>query len=379
MNRPAAKGWCPGAHRPMVSGDGLIVRVRPRLGRLTVDAARGLCAAAQAHGSGVLEFTRRANIQIRGVRRESHAALLDALDLLGLLDPDPAMEARRNILAAPLWRDGDATQRLASRIAGRLSDLPELPAKFGFAVDCGPTRALAEAPADIRIERGRSGGLILRADGLPTGRPVTEARAVEHALLLARWFAETGGAAVGRMARLLAVIGPPEIAAPLEAPVAAAPPLSPGPTPLGPAIGAAFGQAMAGELDAALAASRATHLRLTPWRLAILESGEAAAAPGFLEAPHDALLAVDACPGAPSCAAASVETRPLARALAGRTGGARLHVSGCAKSCARSAPAAFTLCGREGRFDLIRNGSAWDAPDETGLSADTLRARFGAC
>ena len=29
------KGWCPGALRPMQSGDGLVTRIRPPLGRLT--------------------------------------------------------------------------------------------------------------------------------------------------------------------------------------------------------------------------------------------------------------------------------------------------------------------------------------------------------
>ena len=29
---PEVKGWCPGAHRPMMSGDGLVVRVRPLMG-----------------------------------------------------------------------------------------------------------------------------------------------------------------------------------------------------------------------------------------------------------------------------------------------------------------------------------------------------------
>ena len=31
MSAPQVKGWCPGAHRPMMSGDGLVVRIRPRL------------------------------------------------------------------------------------------------------------------------------------------------------------------------------------------------------------------------------------------------------------------------------------------------------------------------------------------------------------
>ena len=31
------RGWCPNAWRPMAAGDGLLVRVRPRLGRLDAD------------------------------------------------------------------------------------------------------------------------------------------------------------------------------------------------------------------------------------------------------------------------------------------------------------------------------------------------------
>ena len=30
MSAPVIQGWCPGALRPMMSGDGLVVRVRPR-------------------------------------------------------------------------------------------------------------------------------------------------------------------------------------------------------------------------------------------------------------------------------------------------------------------------------------------------------------
>ena len=30
------QGWCPGALRPMMSGDGLVVRVRPQAGRLPI-------------------------------------------------------------------------------------------------------------------------------------------------------------------------------------------------------------------------------------------------------------------------------------------------------------------------------------------------------
>ncbi|MEQ1672674.1 MAG: precorrin-3B synthase, partial [Hyphomicrobium sp.] len=47
MNEFEIKGWCPGALRPMMSGDGLVVRVRPRAGRLTMAQALGIAQAAR--------------------------------------------------------------------------------------------------------------------------------------------------------------------------------------------------------------------------------------------------------------------------------------------------------------------------------------------
>ena len=93
--------------------------------------------------------------------------------------------------------------------------------------------------------------------------------------------------------------------------------------------------------------------------------------PGFVSQPGSPLMAAHACPGAPACAAASVETRPLALALAGRVGGS-LHVSGCAKGCALPRAADVTLVGRDGAFDLVRGGASWDVPARRGLAPDAL-------
>ena len=38
----SVKGWCPGAYRPMMSGDGLIVSIRESLGRLNSAQEQGL-------------------------------------------------------------------------------------------------------------------------------------------------------------------------------------------------------------------------------------------------------------------------------------------------------------------------------------------------
>lgn len=370
--RPAAKGWCPGAYRPMESGDGLIVRVRPVLARLDRRQVEGLCEAALAFGSGIIDLTSRANLQLRGVRPGTHQPLIDALWSLDLLDGDPALESRRNVIVAPLWRAGDETERLARALIGRLAELPDLPAKFGFAIDAGPAPVLGGASADIRIEHGAAGGLILRADGTPAGFPVGRGDAVDAVLALARWFAKTADN-VGRMARhpgLAEVTG-------TERPAPPAPLPGPGPTPLGPAWGVAFGQIDAEALRSLMQDSGAEALRVTPGRCLIAEGGQRVPAGGFLDRPDDPLLAVDACPGAPFCASATVETRALARRLAPVAGGS-LHVSGCAKGCARPRAAAVTLVGRDGRYDLVKTGAAWDAPARTGLGADEIASLFGA-
>jgi precorrin-3B synthase len=103
MTTIPVKGWCPGALRPMETGDGLLVRVRVPCGRLDAPTARALDDAARLHGNGTVELTRRANLQIRGVTRATLDGLLDRLDALALLEPNgPEAEAVRNVIGPPL-------------------------------------------------------------------------------------------------------------------------------------------------------------------------------------------------------------------------------------------------------------------------------------
>ena len=71
------KGWCPGALRPMQSGDGLIVRVRPCCGAFSLEQARGLADLARRLGNGHIDLTRRANLQLRGLVEERLPELHD--------------------------------------------------------------------------------------------------------------------------------------------------------------------------------------------------------------------------------------------------------------------------------------------------------------
>ncbi len=384
MTRPRPEGRCPGAWRPMRSGDGLVVRVRPRLARLTADQALGLCEASERHGNGIIDLTSRANLQIRGVSEAGHGALLNDLNALALLDDDPALERRRNILITPLWEAGDLSHRLAVALEATLAELPEMPAKVGYSIDAGQAAMPGDCSADFRFELSDRGALMLRADGSANGWPIDPDAALPALVEMAGWFCETGGPASGRMARHL------ESQA-LPARWRSAPrrvcgrKLTPGSLFHFRILGVPFGKMEAKGFSALVTNSGARAVRVTPWRMLLLENageiegeGEGADAGGdFITSSDDRLLSVSACPGAPFCSSASVETRKTARRLAPFVNGT-LHVSGCAKGCARPRPAAVTLIGREGLFDLVSNGHSWDAPQETGLSARALLSRLGA-
>jgi len=369
MSGFAVRGWCPDGWRPMPAGDGLLVRVRPRLGRLSRAQVMGLCAAAVGHGNGQIDVTNRANLQIRGVREAGWRALVAELVALGLIDADPVRERRIAMLVAPDWWAGDDTHRIAGALLARVDAVPDLPGKLGFVIDAGAAPVLQGDPGDFRIERGVDGGLMLRADGRAMGVPVARGDEADALIGLARWFVASGGA--GRMTRHDAEL--PE--AGWVSPAPAATPIGPGRWPGGRALGVPFGRVDARALADFVAAQGIDAVRVTPWRVLLFE-GAVGSGSGWIDDPGSPLLRVDACVGAPACPQATVETRALATRLAPHVVG-RLHVSGCAKGCARAAAADVVLTGRDGRYDL-GGGRAGDPPVRAGLDAGEIIAMFGA-
>jgi precorrin-3B synthase len=368
------KGWCPGALRPMLSGDGLVVRVRPPLGRLTPAQAGAIARAASAHGNGVIDLSARANLQLRGVTEASHPALIADLRTEGLIDPDIETESLRNLIVTP-FRDDDTDTRAATLTAA-LARMPKLPGKFGFALDTGPRPVLAGASTDIRVERDPQGRLILRPDGHPLGQPVTDLAA--DAIAMAEWFVAQGGITDGRgrMAALIARgVVPPGCtllpAAPLPSP-------GPGLLPDGALVALAFGQMQAETLLALAALGH--EIRPTPWRMLFLAGATSLPPiPGLITDASDPILRISACTGAPACPQALGDTRTLARALApALRPGQSLHISGCAKGCAHPGPAPTVLTATGQGHDLILNGTASATPHlrHLGLQAiqDHLKA-----
>src|SRR5258708_2815353 len=152
------KGWCPGVVRPMPSGDGLIVRVRPRCGAFPLATANALADPAERLGNGHIDLTRRANLQLRGLTEEGLPALQMALARLGLIDADAETETVRNVMVAPLaGLDPDQpfdVRPIAASIEHALTAdirLQALPAKFGLLVDGGGAASIAVERADISL------------------------------------------------------------------------------------------------------------------------------------------------------------------------------------------------------------------------------------
>jgi precorrin-3B synthase len=376
---PEIKGWCPGALRPMLSGDGWVVRVRPPEGRLSHAQVDALADLAETCGNRFLQLTNRANIQLRGVMPGRVGALVKGLAAVGLVDPalSDATEARLNILVTPGWHRPEPPYiRFDTLKAWHLlraalvaADAPDLPGKFGFALDTGfRNRHLALDSADIRIESAWD-DVIVRADGMAQGRRVAdEAEAVAVAMDMARWFVDTGGVGPDRRGRMR-----DHIARDAVLPAALAGEVEPSSQATPPTIWSNLVYAALGQMSARSLRSLKAHcpvaLRVTPWRafhLPVITGDRALRRRhSLIRNPADPRLSVVACPGGPMCPQGRGPTRRLARSLAGvLPPGEVLHVSGCAKGCAHPGPAAVTLVAAGGgRYALVRNGSAADPPE----------------
>jgi precorrin-3B synthase len=388
-------GWCPSGARPMQTGDGLIVRVSPRGRSLSTGDLAAIADIAERHGNGLIDLTRRANVQLRGITERSLPHVWHELTRIGLLGAETA-----NILVGPL-AGVDAHEIVDAR---RLADALEaatfgnpamaaLPDKFAFVVDGGGTLSLDDVGGDICLRAMRIDGaaVVALAIDRPGGTRLVTACAVEDAAAvaadLAARYLRLRPHARARMRDLPErAVGPVLDDTRLRA-IEVPPPPRPAQHPLGPvriggnlvAVGlaAVFGRLTSEEVhglaDRASSAGITT-FRVSPWRsiygltddvIAARALTTWSAAAGLMTDVHDPLHLIDACPGASGCSSASVDTRLAARAIAPSLralGVSTCHVSGCSKGCARSTAADLTLVGASGTFAVVHQGTARSVP-----------------
>lgn len=417
--------------RVVPAADGGLCRIKLPGGRLDARQARAIAAVARAHGSGVIEATNRANLQLRGIRDGEAAALTAALLGAGLgplvdADGDAAALAAsddvRNLMLSPLaGRDPAAlidSAALAAPIFGMLAREPrrfELSPKFSIQLDGGEAVAALDHPHDIWLSAWRRGdGAVRVAAGLAGCPPVArgdapacadvapgDAVALVRALMLA--FLDLAPADATRMRALLATHGERALLeralAYLPFPLAADPALAAWRrAPSAPAlrfgarasrdaarcsVGAQFalGRLDAERLDQ-LAALANAHgdgtLSMTPWQGVFVHGvatgdapalRDALAALGLVCEPTHPLAQLVACAGSAGCAKARADTKHDALELAARVGHALdAHLTGCERHCALPHPAAHTLVAvAPARYDLYRRD------DAAGLGAPLAR------
>jgi len=412
LQQPTVRGWCPGALRPMESGDGLIVRIRPRAGAFRCTELMAVAELAMRYGNGHIDLTRRANLQLRGVTAASLPALWNGLRAHGLLDANAEAESVRNVMVGPLAGIDPAEiidpRPIAERLEQGLADhaaLWRLPGKFGFAVDGGGRCGLDRERADIRLRADEIDGAapiavgLDRADGIDWLGHTGAIEAADVALYIARAFV---GASIEPRARMRDL--PNQIYGTLRTRIAAQLSPLPGPHPLPNPSGRELGvldeagkpfavglAAPFGRLEAASlrglaeAAHRlgAVSLRPSPWRtLYAPVNGSAGASAllaaggdlGFIADARDPLLRIEACPGAPGCRSATFDAHAIARRIAPLlpdVGCRTCHISGCAKGCASSRVSDLVLVGIEGGIGIARNSTPREAPRVL-LSPDRL-------
>jgi precorrin-3B synthase len=366
----------------METGDGLILRVRPRFSRLSLVQLEAL-GAAQRFGSGCLHLSNRANVLIRGMTAPGHAAALDVLAGADLIDSDPDAEAVRNVMLLPIIAaNGHAamaeglTAKLEHLLAERQA-LYRLPAKFGIAVQAGrsiDTAALSDVTFLVREER-----IAMLLEGAPScaavfigTRDATDAF-LRVALVFLRL--REANPNIRRMRDAVNCYGLEAIAkeAGFE-PVEHGLRLAEAPAPVGD-LGEAFGIGFAfGEIGY-MALQEITGLMqrhgipeaaLSPRRALVFPAQEQdrpafqhlAQRIGEITKPEDLRLRMHACPGAPACSRATVPARRDAEAILATLGEGGLplgtiHVSGCGKRCAYPYRADISAIGAEdGRYTV---------------------------
>jgi len=401
------RGACPSLASPMQTGDGLLVRLRSA-GPLMPAELRLLAALAERFGNGVLEVTARGNLQIRGLTASTVGSLGAAITNAGIAIID-GLAVETPPLAGFDPSEIADPRSLADVLRGAIAGQPALmlAPKLSIVVDGGGRFHLKDVAADLRLDalnRGDCVRWLLSLGGTArTARPVAllaSERAVPAMMTLLVELSSLGPSARGRdldadHIRRRWSDGTPAVLdeSPRWLP-AGIHDFGGGHIVLG--LGLAYAQTDAGNLIAFLEQAEemgATEVRLASRhgllllgldREAAVIARQLAFSHGFLVAPEDPRNHIACCAGR-ACASALLDTKAVARLAveAGRDfldGSLTLHLSGCAKGCARPMVSPLTLVGAPSGYALVVNGTASVAPsaytDESGIG--TALARLNA-
>ncbi len=402
------RGACPSLAAPMQTGDGLLVRLRPDDDSLTIPKVAALAAAAETFGNGIIEITARGNLQLRGLTAATVPALAQAIgeaeitiaeglaiEVPPLAGIDPEEIADPRPIAA----------ELREALRARQLPLPLAP-KLSVVIDGGGRFGLGAVGADIRLQAVSTvegTAWVLSLGGTAAKASIVGAFAgdtvVPALVTILEKLAGLGTAARGRDLDPVEVRALCRCEKSFERPAVPASAAIPGIHDLGGAgtvlgLGLAFAQVEASVLATFLYQIQelgAHAIRLAPGH-AFFALGlrhetatmaqRLAATHGFRIAEEDPRNAIATCAGSKGCASAWMETKGMAERLIETApelldGSLTVHLSGCAKGCARPRPSELTLVGAPSGYGLVVNGAANGLPsaytDENGIGSALTR------
>lgn len=375
---------CPSLTRPMSTGDGCLARLAPLNAPLDANTLHHLAAVSHTWGNGVLEVTRRGNLQCRGFpckEDDSFRPVLGglpgqagsrfpiSLDPSGLLTPVVA-DTMRALYAG--LHERLRSSGLEAHVAPKISLVISAGGGLGYdtlAADIQLHVVANDAGSHIYVGLGRS---LIPGDMRWQGVTDQPAHAIDAVVALL-W-------AIGDQGPLVRARGLPDSALP-------ALPLSEGCPASVPAyrIGDEVNMPRArlwgvpcGRLNSTTAAALGdlcARLNVTVWpipeRRLLIVGAQARAADqalrslGFIDDPRQPLPYIDLCAGS-DCPRGGIDTHAVARRLAVLLTALpvpiSVHVSGCPKRCARDVPALLTLSGddRDNHLRIILDGQPGD-------------------
>lgn len=394
--------------------DGGLARLRLAGGELSARAAHAVAEASRRCGSGVIEVTNRANLQLRGIRDDAQAQLVALAVGAGLGPSSETGDDLRNLMLSPLASDD--TRALAFELIDAMqndANLHALSPKFALQLDGGEPLAMLDHVHDLwlasldhthtRYAFGFAGSMPHRFNDMPALGSIARDDFVPFVMRVLHTFLALASPDEKRMRNLLERVGEAAFVDALDLSLENADTWRRAPVDASLRLGAhslASGnmhyvgaQTRLGRLNAAtfdaIADLSASHARsrilVTPWQSVLLPLVEASQMPYVLERLDELGLATDAkapyarliaCTGSSGCIKSFSDTKADARLLAPLLPeNIEVHLTGCTRSCAAARPVEATLLAVDpGRYDLYHHARL-DAQDITIEEAAARLAR----
>ena len=341
MKSKNTRGFCPSLKKPVFSEDGILVRLRPYMNSLNSDDMIYLCDLSEKYGSGIMEVTTRSSLQIRGINKFNFKKI--EKDILNMKSIGHEIDNNSNIIINPFWNYRDENFRIYKLlIKYNLSNLPE---KFGFVIDLGNPSCLKNISGDIRFEKSDNNKILVRADGSDRGKALNINQITSFVPKMIEWFINNKEKNINRMSELLKTKKLPHDWC-LNKPISKSYNVLPGNYKIGQVFGIKLGRFLAKDLKRLLLKSLSPKVRITPFKMVLLEQVNNHTDKNFICNEDDPFLNLSACSGKNYCSSSFIDTYELANKIKKKTK-LKVHIAGCEKNCGITKDTQILLSGRK--------------------------------